>query len=76
MILATNLFYERDFMLNSPCDGNCRLDFNTKICMGCYRTMDEILGWINFDDAKKEEIFKLVEQRKHNLNKDSVNRSA
>lgn len=51
-------------MLNSPCDGNCKLDYKTKICMGCYRTMDEILKWISLTDEQKQNINQLAEQRK------------
>ena len=51
-------------MLNSPCDGNCRLDYKTKICMGCFRTMDEILKWINLTDKQRLSINELAEQRK------------
>lgn len=58
-------------MLNSPCDGNCKLDFNTKICMGCFRTMDEILNWINFTEDQKEKVNNLVKHRKMKLKDDS-----
>ena len=54
-------------MLNSPCDGNCRLDYKMKICMGCFRTMDEILSWISYNEKQKDEVFKLIEQRKKEL---------
>ncbi|MBU2492030.1 MAG: DUF1289 domain-containing protein [Bacteroidetes bacterium] len=58
-------------MLNSPCDGNCKLDFNTKICMGCFRTMDEILNWINFTEDQKEKVNNLVKHRKMKLKDES-----
>lgn len=60
-------------MLNSPCDGNCRLDYKIKICMGCFRTMDEILGWINYSEEQKNEVYNLIEQRKKELNNGSKN---
>ncbi|OGU35419.1 MAG: hypothetical protein A2068_07945 [Ignavibacteria bacterium GWB2_35_6b] len=58
-------------MLSSPCDGNCKLNYTTKVCMGCFRTMDEILRWISLTDGQKQEILKSAEERKLEYNKSS-----
>ena len=39
----------------SPCVRNCCLD-NTDICMGCLRTLEEILAWGAADNIKRQQI--------------------
>ena len=53
----------------SPCVGNCCLDLDD-ICLGCYRSMQEILDWHQADEAQRKQILmrcdvrqKLCEQR-------------
>ena len=29
----------------SPCVSVCRMDESTALCVGCYRTIDEIMAW-------------------------------
>lgn len=48
----------------SPCNGKCVVDNKTNLCYGCFRTIEEIIGWISFTDAKKFEILKKVTERK------------
>ncbi len=36
----------------TPCIGQCCLDAN-KVCMGCFRTSDEITGWIDKSEDEK-----------------------
>lgn len=42
----------------SPCIGNCALDAND-ICVGCFRSIDEILVWGN---ANTEDRSQIIEQ--------------
>ncbi|MFC3532867.1 cysteine-rich CWC family protein [Vogesella facilis] len=37
----------------SPCIGVCQLDTSGRYCTGCLRTLDEIAGWSQADDARK-----------------------
>lgn len=40
--------------IQSPCIGVCSMDDLTGLCLGCYRTIEEIQGWWDMDsDAKK-----------------------
>jgi len=48
----------------SPCNGTCKIDNDTKICKGCYRTIDEIVSWPELSNSDKEIINILVEKRK------------
>lgn len=57
----------------SPCNGNCVIDEKTKLCSGCFRTIEEIMGWITFSLERKNEVVKEVEKRKSSR---GVNRSS
>ena len=41
--------------LTSPCIRNCCLD-ERNICMGCGRSLEEIIRWSNATDSEKKEI--------------------
>ncbi|HEX8011896.1 MAG TPA: DUF1289 domain-containing protein [Casimicrobiaceae bacterium] len=39
--------------LASPCNSVCVIDAPTGLCAGCYRTLDEIAGWIDLSAAAR-----------------------
>ena len=47
----------------SPCIRNCCLD-DDDICLGCYRSLDEILLWAGASDDEKMEMLLNAENRK------------
>ncbi len=47
----------------SPCVRNCCLDEND-VCLGCYRSIGEIIAWGDASDAKKREILARVGERR------------
>ena len=47
----------------SPCICVCTMDAVTGLCIGCYRTLDEIAAWSGLDDARKRAVGRLLEQR-------------
>jgi predicted Fe-S protein YdhL (DUF1289 family) len=48
----------------SPCISVCTIDPVSGLCAGCYRTLDEIAGWIDLtNDAKRELVAGLPERR-------------
>jgi prolyl-tRNA editing enzyme YbaK/EbsC (Cys-tRNA(Pro) deacylase)/predicted Fe-S protein YdhL (DUF1289 family) len=47
----------------SPCISVCRMSARSGLCLGCFRTRDEIGGWSSAGDAGKRGIWKLIEQR-------------
>ncbi len=49
--------------MDSPCVASCKLNLD-KICMGCFRHIDEIVDWNKKSDQAHAEIFSLIEQRK------------
>lgn len=47
--------------INSPCVNVCRMQGN--LCLGCYRTLDEIAGWSQMSDAEKQQVLNKVAGR-------------
>jgi prolyl-tRNA editing enzyme YbaK/EbsC (Cys-tRNA(Pro) deacylase)/predicted Fe-S protein YdhL (DUF1289 family) len=47
----------------SPCISVCRMSSSTDMCMGCFRTRDEIAGWSRAGDEGKRAVWALIEQR-------------
>ena len=48
----------------SPCIKECCLN-NEDICLGCYRALDEIVGWVARNDDEKREILRKCSFRKN-----------
>ena len=48
--------------VNSPCVRNCCLD-EKKVCMGCGRSLPEILEWHHADFPRQKEITETAKQR-------------
>lgn len=49
-------------MVKSPCVAVCALDEND-VCIGCYRTGNEITQWGEMDNQAKAEVMKDVAKR-------------
>lgn len=49
-------------MVKSPCVAVCALDEND-VCIGCYRTGQEITDWGEMDNEKKREVLQKVSER-------------
>ena len=49
--------------IQSPCIGLCRLN-EQDMCVGCYRSIDEISCWSQASDVCKLQILENVENRK------------
>lgn len=42
--------------IQSPCIGVCSMDDLTGLCLGCFRTLDEIQGWWDMDANAKQAV--------------------
>ncbi|MDG2046564.1 MAG: DUF1289 domain-containing protein [Halioglobus sp.] len=49
--------------IKSPCVSICALDEND-ICMGCYRSADEITDWFMATDEQKHELLRVARKRR------------
>ncbi len=47
----------------SPCISVCRMDEASGLCVGCLRTLDEIVAWGMLDDQGKRDVWALIGQR-------------
>ena len=47
----------------SPCIGVCKLDKESKICVGCLRSADEIANWPQLDNEKAMQIMEQIKDR-------------
>jgi predicted Fe-S protein YdhL (DUF1289 family) len=48
----------------SPCNSVCIVDPVTGLCGGCFRTLDEIAGWIDFPVAEKRSVIAALDARR------------
>jgi len=51
-------------MLASPCINICKMDPASKLCTGCYRTIEEITVWSRTDDVHRARILAAVARRR------------
>ena len=51
------------FDIPSPCIGICQSNDKGQ-CLGCFRTRDERVGWINLTADDKQKVIKRCQQRK------------
>ena len=51
--------------VESPCTSVCKIDNNSKLCMGCWRTIDEIVAWRSDSDEMKKKVLTLIALRKN-----------
>jgi len=46
----------------NPCVNLCSLN-NNNVCIGCYRTIDEVGAWGRYDDEQRLQVLKNCEHR-------------
>ena len=51
-------------MIASPCINICKMDTQSGLCSGCFRTIDEITVWAQADDAWRVSILAAVARRR------------
>ncbi|RLA25153.1 MAG: DsbA family protein [Gammaproteobacteria bacterium] len=58
----------KDSIIESPCIRDCCLN-DKDICQGCFRLLDEIMGWPYYGDTEKQAVLDQAAQRKNVYNK-------
>jgi len=48
----------------SPCVSLCKMDADRRYCMGCLRTIPEIIAWSKADDEYKRAVWAELPQRR------------
>jgi predicted Fe-S protein YdhL (DUF1289 family) len=46
--------------IESPCISVCR--YEDEVCVGCGRTVDEVVEWYNFSDDEKQAVLNRIEK--------------
>ena len=49
----------------SPCVGVCQMSPHTGLCMGCWRSLDEIGHWGSAPQTYKRSVWQRIQQRLH-----------
>jgi predicted Fe-S protein YdhL (DUF1289 family) len=50
--------------IESPCIDVCTLDPAKSVCIGCLRTIEEIVAWASYSDEVRSRIMKQLPDRK------------
>ena len=50
--------------IRSPCVDVCQMNPYTGLCRGCFRTLDEIAGWLDFSASEKLEVLERLDERR------------
>jgi predicted Fe-S protein YdhL (DUF1289 family) len=58
----TELIHNMDEIVESPCIGVCTLGDNA-MCMGCFRTTEEISNWLDYSPEFQREIISKLPAR-------------
>jgi len=48
----------------SPCNRACTLEPDTEICLGCFRTLAEILRWSSYSAEEKQAVLDTLDRRR------------
>lgn len=51
-------------MIESPCIKVCTLDSSGELCLGCFRTIDEIGQWPAMSDGQRFEVLERLPARR------------
>ncbi|MDA0237340.1 MAG: DUF1289 domain-containing protein [Proteobacteria bacterium] len=49
--------------IESPCVDVCQLNASSGVCLGCFRTIEEISIWIEMSDDDKRKVLHLAKGR-------------
>jgi predicted Fe-S protein YdhL (DUF1289 family) len=58
--------------MKSPCVKVCQMDPQSKRCLGCARTLDEIARWASMTDQERNQILGELPDRKSDVAKVAV----
>ena len=47
-------------LVPSPCISVCRMDADTGLCQGCFRTIEEIIVWGRQDDDERRHVWQHI----------------
>jgi uncharacterized protein len=54
----------KESTLSSPCNGICTLDDLDNVCIGCFRSQQEIMDWRGSSPTQRQAILNRAKERK------------
>jgi predicted Fe-S protein YdhL (DUF1289 family) len=51
-------------VIESPCNKTCTMDAASGLCIGCFRTLDEIARWAAMSEAERADVIRALSERK------------
>jgi uncharacterized protein len=51
--------------IDSPCIRICTLDATGELCLGCFRTLDEIVAWTQLSEAERAVVLERLPARRN-----------
>jgi predicted Fe-S protein YdhL (DUF1289 family) len=51
-------------MIESPCIRVCTLDATGELCLGCFRTLEEIGSWAVYSDPERRNVLERLAERR------------
>jgi predicted Fe-S protein YdhL (DUF1289 family) len=50
-------------IVSTPCIGLCKIDQTSRLCMGCYRSIEEITRWGHLSESERLALMKQLPTR-------------
>ncbi|WP_244299017.1 DUF1289 domain-containing protein [Roseibium aquae] len=50
--------------MKSPCIKVCKIDEPSRLCLGCFRTLEEIATWARLTDAQRDQVMNDLDRRR------------
>ncbi|MEO1282157.1 MAG: DUF1289 domain-containing protein [Pseudomonadota bacterium] len=49
--------------METPCIGTCKIDPQSRLCLGCFRSIDEITAWTSMSDLHRARVIAQLPER-------------
>ena len=53
--------------IKTPCVQVCAVDPQSGLCLGCFRSLDEIAGWVRLSDAQRDAVLGELASRRSRI---------
>lgn len=63
LLALAELAQDKAHPVPSPCISVCRMDPGSALCLGCWRDIDEIIGWGRMGEDDKREVWRSIPLR-------------
>ncbi|MEO1204797.1 MAG: DUF1289 domain-containing protein [Pseudomonadota bacterium] len=53
--------------METPCIGTCKIDPDSRLCLGCFRSIDEITAWTSMSDLHRARVMTQLQDRRREI---------